>query len=118
MLPWWSDVLVGSFLIVFAILSVVSLGRPALGSKLHGHLWPNKFMEADHRRLAHRAIIAQTSGAAVWGVGFVVAGLIDQFGQTNMVWDTISFSFRFVGMILFFFVPAWWRRKLPRQYKY
>ncbi len=102
MLPWWTDVLVGCFLIAVAILSVVSLGRPTFGSKLHGHLWPDKFMEADHRRLAHRALIAQTSGAAVWGVGFVVAALIDQFGQTNIVWDTISFSFRFVGMILCF----------------
>ncbi len=117
MLPWWFDVLIGSVLIGFAILSVASLGRPTFGSKLHGHLWPDKFMEADQRRLAHRAIIAQTSGAAVWGVGFVVAWLINQFAQKDMVWDTISFSFRFVGMILFFFVPAWWRRKLPRQYK-
>lgn len=108
------SIVLGVLMLMSAARYVVGLVFPAIGSKVLGHLWPGRFVDAQHRRQAKRVVVIQALVWGLWGTGILVEGLTRRFGQQENMWDEVSLILRFIGPLLLF-VALRQQRGLPRQ---
>jgi hypothetical protein len=114
MFSWWGDIAFGSFALGLGLLYSLGLVIPAFGAKFHGHTWPGKQVDMAKRRQATRAIILQSAAWVVWGAGFVVAGLVERFGQHGSLWYLFGSALRIAGPLLLV-IALYQQYRLSRQ---
>ena len=102
MFPWWSDIVVGDCAVGLGVLFGLSLIIPAFGSKFLAQAWPSKQTQMEKRRQAVRAVVIHAIAWVVWGTGFIVGGLVEQFGQRDSLWEILGYVLRIVGPFLLF----------------